>query len=98
MREDLPPISEPSSEGVWPYPSIPGYDIVELLGRGGMGVVYKAWQRSPRRLVAVKVLGSGGFATEVQRRRFEREAQAAADLSHAGIVTIYEFGHSAGAH
>ena len=74
------------------FPSIPGYQIVEVLGAGGMGVVFKAWQNSPRRLVALKVMKPRGVVTEAQRMRFEREAQAAADLSHPGVVTIYELG------
>ena len=73
-------------------PEIPGYEIVGVLGRGGVGIVYTAWQKSPRRLVALKVLRGGESATEAQRRRFKREVEAAARLSHPGIVSIYEFG------
>ncbi len=74
------------------FPRIPGYEMIGVLGKGGMGVVYTAWQKSPRRLVALKVMQQARLATEAQRRRFRREAQAAANLSHPGIVTIYEFG------
>jgi len=78
------------------FPDIPGYEITGLLGRGGMGVVYRAWQERPRRPVALKVMRSHLLTTQVQRRRFEREAQAAADLSHPGVVTIFEFGEAGG--
>ena len=77
-------------------PVIPGYEILDVIGSGGMGVVYRARQHRPRRTVAIKLLKAGGFAGEAQRRRFEREGQAASDLSHPGIVTIYEFGEVEG--
>ena len=83
--------------GPWPAEPAPlpieisGYEIIELLGSGGMGLVYKALQKTTQRLVAIKVLRTG-VATETQRRRFQLEARAAADLSHPGIMTIYEFG------
>ena len=76
-------------------PVIPGYELLDVIGSGGMGVVYRARQETPRRTVAVKILRTV-LATEVTRRRFEREAQAAADLSHPGVVTIHEFGEAGG--
>ncbi|MDF7801825.1 protein kinase [Pontiellaceae bacterium B1224] len=68
-------------------------EIIELLGRGGMGVVYKARQKKIDRLVALKILpkeigGTAGFAD-----RFVREARALGQLNHPNIVTLYEFGH-----
>ena len=75
-------------------PQIPGYRITKVLGSGGMGVVYRAWQEHPRREVALKVLRARGVMADADRLRLEREAQAAADLSHPGIVTVYEFGET----
>ncbi len=72
------------------------YEVMELMGRGGMGAVYKARQVSPRRLVGLKVLLGGHFASEAQHKRFKREAQAIALLKHPGIVQVYEFGEASG--
>lgn len=72
------------------------YEVLGMIGRGGMGAVYRVRQKSPRRLVALKVLLGGYFATEEERRRFKREAQAIALLQHPGIVRVYEFGEAHG--
>ena len=71
---------------------MPGYDVQDELGRGGMGVVYRAKQKATKRTVALKVMLSGPFATPRQQRRFEREIDLAASLRHPGIVTIYDSG------
>lgn len=77
-------------------PSIPGYDIVGELGRGGMGVVYKAWHVPSKRFVALKMILSGVEATETQRKRFRVEGEAAARLAHPNIIRVYEVGEFEG--
>jgi tetratricopeptide (TPR) repeat protein/predicted Ser/Thr protein kinase len=73
-----------------------GYEVVGELGRGGMGVVYRAYQASLNRTVAVKVIRAFGFASEAARRRFQNEAEAVAQLDHPHIVPVYETGRGRG--
>ena len=91
--EPRPPIP-PGPPG--PPPTIPGYEIRDEVGAGGMGVVYRAVQLSLRRDVALKLIRSGEFADAQDQRRFLVEAEVVAGLRHRNIVQVFDYGVAQG--
>ena len=87
----VPPLSP---EEIAEY--FPQFEILECLGRGGMGVVYRAKQKSLNRMVAIKVLAPERDADERFAERFAKEAELLGQMNHPGIVTVYDFGKTRG--
>src|SRR5262245_3881216 len=77
-------------------PQVPGYEVEGALGRGGMGVVYRARHLALKRTVALKMILHAGLADATARARFKAEAEAAARLTHPNIVQVYEVGEAGG--
>jgi tRNA A-37 threonylcarbamoyl transferase component Bud32 len=95
FTDDTPPAQPPlPPEEIAPH--FPQLEIMECLGRGGMGVVYKARQKTLNRLVALKLLAPERVRDAKFAGRFTREAQALAALNHPNIVTIHDFGQAGG--
>jgi len=91
IRQDLP--TDPAGPSEIAFSR---YAIVDILGRGGMGIVYKARDLELDRQVALKIIGSGRFARPKERTRFRAEAHAVARLQHPNIVQIYDVGEQDG--
>lgn len=100
VDETIDVAGEPTPQAPSPpepsLPTIQGYQLIEKIGEGGMGTVYKARQINANRLVALKTLKAGRFATQDDIERFRVEAEASANLDHPNIVTVHEVGESDG--
>jgi eukaryotic-like serine/threonine-protein kinase len=88
----------PDEQPIEPVKRLGEFELQEVIGRGGMGIVYSAWQSSLQRRVALKVMQSGSMAHPNRLRRFQLEAQSAGQLQHPNIVPVYAVGHEAGVH
>src|SRR5262245_56318930 len=101
-RRPTAPSPQPTGAGFVPptpqelAPRFPDLEIIDLLGKGGMGAVYKARQRGLERLVALKILPPEVGADPAFAERFAREARALARLNHQNIVGVHHFGHCGG--
>src|SRR5262249_8913045 len=96
-RTTPPASSQAPPPGLLPgWPIVPGYYLLGVLGRGGMGVVYKARHQRLNRVVALKMILAGGHASATDFARFRPEAKIVARLGHPGMVQIYELGEADG--
>jgi tRNA A-37 threonylcarbamoyl transferase component Bud32 len=93
---NLAPATDGSAGSTTQLPAIGRFKVLEELGSGSQGVVYKAEQLGTKRIVALKIIREGAFASAVERRRFENEVQLSSQLKHPNIVAIFECGRDQG--
>jgi len=89
--------AEPTLELQWLRDGIPGYELLQIVNRGGQGIVYRARQCSTNRIVAVKLLPEGPFADRRKRQRFLREIDILTHICHANLVRAFDAGRIDGA-
>src|SRR5437764_307293 len=87
-------LARPTDDGA--LPQVPGYEVEAVLGRGGMGIVFRARHLRLNRPVALKMMLAGGYTGRREQDRFQREAEAVARLRHANVVQIHDIGDAAG--
>ena len=96
MESDAPTLPRPADAAVAELPAVPGYEVLNLVARGGMGTVFRARQSRLDRLVALKLLAPELAERPVFAERFVREARALARLNHPHIIAVHDFGEAAG--
>src|SRR3954451_19649707 len=94
--DGLPPrslaVGQATGAGAGDAPVVEGYQIRGFVGRGGMGTVWRAWQLSTRREVALKLLNAASIGSEQAMRRFDREVELTGRLQHPNIARVYDSG------